>query len=405
MTAIPGNAPATGGRWRIAKPALLSHGFRPFFLLAALAAALLVPAWLAMFLLGTAAGGALDPLAWHAHEMVWGYLAAVIGGFLLTAIPNWTGRLPVAGPALAGLVTLWLAGRLALLLLPDPLWAAAIDLAFLPVLLFTALREVRAAGNPRNLPVVALIGLFALGNLMFHLEGQLPFRPGAGIDLALAVAAMLIALIGGRILPSFTHNWMNRRKLRSRPRAFGGFDKAVLAGTGLALIAWLVAPGWIGSGVLLMAAAVANLVRLARWQGHRCLVDPLLAVLHLGYLWLAVSLGLMAAAGVAPDLVPASAALHALTAGAIGTMTLAVMTRASLGHTGRALRADGWTIACYLLVTLGAVARVAAPWAGGAYLPVLLLGGGAWAAAFGLFVCRYAPILLLPRPDRAKGGA
>ena len=401
MTAISRDAAAGSGRRR-SVPAVLSHGFRPFFLLAALAAALMVPAWLAMFAHGLAPAGPLDPLAWHAHEMVWGYLAAVIAGFLLTAIPNWTGRLPVAGPALALLVALWLAWRLALLLLPYPVWAAAIDLAFLPVLLLAALREVQAAGNRRNLPVVGLIGLFAAGNLVFHLEPWLPFRPGAGIDLALAVAALLIALIGGRIIPSFTHNWMNRRGLRPRPVPFGTFDKAVLAGTGIALVAWLVAPEWRGGGVLLLAAAAAHLARLARWQGHRCLRDPLLAVLHLGYLWLAVSLGLMGMAAVVPDLVPASAALHALTAGAIGTMTLAVMTRASLGHTGRALQADGWTTACYALVTLGAVARVAAPWCGADYLPALMLGGTAWAAGFGLFALRYAPILLGPRKAKAE---
>lgn len=395
----PAAAPPAFRRRRRDLPAVLTHGFRPFFLLAALAAALLVPAWLLLLGLGLDLPGPLDPLRWHAHEMIWGYLAAVLAGFLLTAIPNWTGRLPLAGRPLAVLVAIWLCGRLALLLLPSEPAAALIDLAFLPVLLLAAVREVRASGSLRNLPVVGLVGLFAAGNLLFHLEPALPLRPGIGVDLALAVIAMLIALIGGRILPSFTQNWMARSGAARRPAPFGRFDKAALAGSGLALACWLALPAWPGSGVLLLLAALGNLVRLARWQGYRCLAEPLLAVLHLGYLWLALSLGLLGAAIALPAWVPASAALHALTAGAVGTMTLAVMTRASLGHTGRALHADRWTLACYALVTLGALARVVSPWWSDGYMALLAIGGAAWSAAFALFVLRYGPILLAARPD------
>jgi uncharacterized protein involved in response to NO len=392
-------------------PPVLQHGFRPFFLLGALWAALALFLWLGTLAGAVALPTAMDPAAWHRHEMLFGYLAAIVAAFLLTAVPNWTGRLPVRGAPLAGLVALWALGRLAVL---TSGWVGAVpalvlDVAFPVVFAAVAAREVAAGGNRRNLPVVALVGLFAVADLLSHL-GSLGALPAAmlGDRLAVAVVAMLVALIGGRIVPSFTTNWLKARGHATLPAPFGGLDKAALAVTAAALLAWLAAPEGVPAGLLLLAAAAGIALRLARWRGAATASEPLLLVLHLGYAWLALGLAMLGLAAL--GLVPRSAALHAVTAGAFGTVTLAVMTRAALGHTGRALTADGWTVAVYALVNIGALARLAAVWAPQAYMPVLDLAGLAWGGAFLLYAVRYAPVLLGPprtggpRAAAAPGG-
>ncbi len=381
-------------------PALLSAGFRPFFLLSAIWAALAVPLWLAFFAGAGAVPTLLPPPVWHAHEMVYGYAAATVAGFMLTASPNWTGRMPLQGASLAGLAVLWIAGRIGVLLSADfgAAGAAVLDLAFPVAFVAVIAREIVAGRNWRNLPMVGALTLLLVGNALVHVEalgwaatGQLGNRIG------IATLLMLISLIGGRIVPSFTRNWLTRQRPdHTAPASFGWADRGALGATAIAVIAWVAAPEAVATAWLALVAAVAQGVRLARWRGAGTWREPLLWVLHLGYGWLALGFLLLAVNGFMP-LLPATAALHALTAGAIGTMTLAVMTRASLGHTGRKLVAGRGTTTIYVLVTVAAVLRLLAPLAGAQYLLVLSLAGAAWTGAFGLFVVLYGPPLLTSR--------
>ncbi len=381
---------------RLDVPPILSYGFRPFFVAGALYAALSIPLWLAALFLGHVRTGVFVGAAWHAHEMIFGYLGAVIAGFILTAVPNWTGRLPISGGPLFVLVAVWAAGRLMAFLPVEPVVAAVIDLAF-PVMLAGAIwREIAVGRNYRNIPVAALVSLFATANLLDYLGVVVPMLGGYGIRLALGTAATLIALIGGRITPSFTRNWMVRGQMQPLPAPMGWLDQIALATTAVASLAWIVRPEALVSGLLLLAAGASLLVRLSRWRGWRALRSPIVLVLHAGYLWLAVAFVLNGLAVLLPGPINASAGVHALTAGAIGTMTLAVMTRASLGHTGRTIESDFATATIYALVTIGALLRVAAPFLP-AYDTILVAAGSTWSAAFALFVARYGPMLFQAR--------
>lgn len=377
-------------------PALFTYGFRPFFLGAAAMAAVAVPAWIMMLASGIEPAGPFTGVSWHAHEMIFGYLAAVIAGFILTAVPNWTGRLPVTGWPLVGLFGLWIVGRIASSTMPWPLAAAIVDLAFPVVLAGVVWREILAGRQLRNVPVAALITLLAAANLVFHLQAQWPGLTGYGERLALSVAALLIGLIGGRITPSFTRNWMAKAGFAALPAVFGRFDQVTIAVMAAAVALWVVGPESPVAGVMLLASGLLHVVRLARWRGFRAAGEPIVLVLHLGYLWLAIALLLMGLAAVAPATISSASALHALTAGAIGTMTLAVMTRASLGHTGRTIVTSRATLVIYGLVSVGAVMRVAGPLLPELYLELLVVGGLCWSAAFGLFVLAYGPILVRP---------
>ena len=399
--AVPPPA-ASGGipRYRpFAGPALFREGFRPFFL----AAGLWAPAAMALWI-GYLAGWielptAFGPLNWHIHEMLFGFAAAAVAGFLLTAIPNWTGRMPLQGLPLIVLASLWLAGRIAcaLSLWTGPAAAAIADLAFLAVLLLAIGREIVAGRNWRNLPMVGGLSLLLAANLLFHLEA-LDIAPTAdfGRRLGVAMLLMMISLIGGRIIPSFTRNWLAKQDAAVLPASFGIPDRVALAATALALASWVAGVPGIFSGPLLIAAGIAAAIRLARWRGLATVKEPLLLVLHLGLGWLAIGLVLLGASELS-DLVPASAALHALTAGAIGTMILAVMTRATLGHTGHSLTAGAGTTAIYAFITLAALARLAVWWLPARYDLLLQLAGIAWIAAFLLFLAIYGPMLLRPR--------
>lgn len=393
MVAIPRYRPHAG-------QALLSAGFRPFFLLSAIWAAIAVPLWLGFFAGIGAVPTLLPPAVWHAHEMVFGYAAATVAGFLLTAIPNWTGRMPLQGRPLAALAVLWMAGRFGVFFSASigASGAAILDLAFPVAFLVAVAREIAAGRNWRNLPMVVALSLLLAGNALVHLEalgwaatGQLGNRIG------IATLLMLISFVGGRIVPSFTRNWLTKnRPDYASPASFGWIDRAALAVTAMALAAWVAAPDATWPSAVEFVAALALGVRLMRWRGTGAWREPLLWVLHLGYGWLVLGLLLLAVNGVMP-LLPASAALHALTVGAIGTMTLAVMTRASLGHTGRPLVAGGGTTTIYVLATVAALLRLAAPLDGAHYIAILSAAGAAWSGAFGLFVVRYGPPLLTPR--------
>jgi len=379
--------------------ALFSGGFRPFFLFAALWGALVVPVWIAsLWFSGGLIAGA-DGRAWHIHEMLFGFLAGIIAGFLLTAIPNWTGRMPVTGPRLAGLFGLWAAGRVAGLV--PGLWpplAAVIDCSFLIVFAFVVWREVLAGRNLRNLPVCLMVTALALANIASHSSSISPSLEGVAPRLALAVAVGLIALIGGRIVPSFTQNWLVARSIGPAPKPFGGLDKAVLAVTGVALPLWILWPTWIPAGVALTAAGLGHLIRLSRWRGWKARAEPLVWILHVGYLWLGLGLGLLGASVYLPNHVSITAGVHAVTAGAIGVMTLAVMTRATRGHTGRPREADRATLVIYLTVIAAALARVCAPFHATHSTLLLSVSAGLWTLAFAGFAFAYAPMLLERRP-------
>jgi uncharacterized protein involved in response to NO len=380
-----------------AGPALFSYGFRPFFLAAGAWAAFGILLWLPQYLGWFALPTRFGALDWHIHEMLYGYVAATIAGFLLTAIPNWTGRLPVSGWPLAALAALWLAGRVAILLSAEigGVTAAAIDVSFLATLAAVAAREIIAGKNWRNLRVLAVLGVLIAGNIVFHAEVLMRGAADYGIRIAIAAIILLISLIGGRIVPSFTNNWLARNNPGRRPVSFSRFDMATLAASALALIGWIAAPAHAVSGALLLLAGVMQTLRLARWAGDRTLADRLVLVLHVGYAF--VPLGfLLIGASAFTDAVPASAGIHAWTAGAIGLMTLAVMTRATLGHTGRALQAGAATQGIYALILLAALTRIAAAFTGS--LMFIEIAGAAWVAGFACFVLLYGPLLILRKP-------
>ncbi len=384
--------------------ALLSAGFRPFFLLSATWAALAVPLWLAFLAGAGTVPTLLPPPIWHAHEMVFGYAAATAAGFLLTAIPNWTGRMPLQGGPLAALVGLWIAGRVAEFVsarIGAPA-AAVLDLSFPVAFLVAVAREIVAGRNWRNLPMVAALTLLLAGNSLVHLEALGWAETGElGNRLGIATLLMLITLVGGRIVPSFTRNWLTKNLPgAATPASFGWIDRAALLTTALALADWVAVPAAPWTPWVELIAALALGMRLVRWRGAGAWREPLLWVLHLGYGWLALGFLLLAVNGIMP-LVPATAALHALTVGAIGTMTLGVMTRASLGHTGRPLVAGSGTTTIYALVTVAALLRLLAPLAGADYLLLLSLAGAAWSGAFGLFVFLYGRPLATPRVSGA----
>lgn len=377
-------------------PPLFSIGLRPFFLVACAWPAATVPMW-ALAWLGAEPFASAMTRDWHVHEMLFGYLAAVMAGFLLTAVPNWTGRLPVIGWPLAALAGLWAAGRVAMAVAPQAPWAAVVDASFLVAFAAVIWREVLTARNWRNAPVGVLVSVLATANVCLHLRGTEPALAAGGERLALGAAAVLIALIGGRVTPSFTRNWLIKRGASALPAPVTRFDQTVVAATALSAAAWVLAPESRVAGLLLMLAGAANLARLARWRGASALAEPLVWILHAGYAWLGLGLGALGAAILFPAVIARSAGVHTLTVGAIGVMTLAMMTRATRGHTGRSLETGPYTLALYLLANLAAVARVAAAlWL--AQQPMLLaLASLAWSGAFVLFLLVYGPMLVGPR--------
>jgi uncharacterized protein involved in response to NO len=385
MAPIPRLKPYAG-------PALFSYGFRPFFLFGALYAGLAVLLWLPVFSGELALPSAFAPRDWHVHEMLYGYVPAVVAGFLLTAIPNWTGSLPLQGRPLAVLLAAWLAGRIAVTFSAAIGWlpAAVIDSGFLLLVAAAAAREIVAGRNWGNLRVVALIGLLAAGNVAFHLETQLAGAPAYSTRAGIAVIIMLITLIGGRIVPSFTRNWLARENPGRLPVPFGRFDAIVIAASAAALVCWVALPDL--AGLPLLTAGLLQCARLARWAGDRTTRERLVLILHVGYGF--VPLGFLLTGLAALDAIPAAAGIHAWAGGAIGTMTLAVMTRASLGHTGRMLTASLATQAIYAAVFTAALTRIAAALAPASAMPLLHVAVAAWVIAFVGFGMSYGSILI-----------
>jgi uncharacterized protein involved in response to NO len=376
-------------------PTFLTQGFRPFFLAAGLWGAAALALWLHMLAEGVALPSRFDPLAWHIHEMLFGFVMAGIAGFVLTAIPNWTTRPMIGGGRLGLLAGLWLLGRLVgLISAMVPAWLAVVaDLAFPVALALVAAREIIAAGNWRNLPILAPIVVLGAANLLMHLEAAGAAVPtGLGWRLGLVAVVILISVIGGRIVPNFTRNWLAKRGIVDLPPKAGPVDRAALGALHAGLVAWAALPDWRPLGALLLGAAILNAWRLARWRGIETRSEPLLLILHIGYAWLSAGTALLGLATLGWA-VPLGAAIHALTVGAFGTMLAAVMTRATRGHTGRPLTADVATGVIYGLVNAAALLRIGAVFAPDAGPSLLVASGCLWIAGFVLFLCSYGPML------------
>ena len=330
--------------------------------------------------------------------MLFGYLAAVVTGFLLTAIPNWTGRLPVQGLPLFALVLIWFAGRLAVFFSAEIGWAAAtaIDCAFLAAVALAAGTEIAAGSNWRNLKVLAPVSVLLAANVLFHAEAHYGGTSDISRRLGLGAAIVLIMIIGGRIIPSFTRNWLVRENPGRLPAPFSRSDAAAIVFSAAALAGWVFLPDRAETGAMLLAAAAINLLRQLRWAGDRAVRDPLVLILHIAYIFVPSGLALAGLAILFPETIPSAAGIHAFGVGAVGCMTLAVMTRATLGHTGRELRADAGTCAIYAAIVGAALLRMAS-----AFVPAeaMLLHASAilWAAAFLGYVALFGGMLMRPK--------
>ncbi len=383
-----------------AGPTVLSYGFRLFYLIGALFAGLSVLVWLPMIGGGMGVVGAFSAHDWHIHELLYGFLPAIIAGYLLTAVPNWTGHFPVQGGPVVVLAMTWAAGRAAILL-SEFLGAstvAVIDCAFLVLMIAVVLREIIASRSFRNTAIVAALALLLSGNIVFHVEVRNFGASDLGWRLGIATILGLIMMIGGRIIPSFTRNMLARRPPGRLPSPVGPFDHACAATGMAALILWTFVPYGEFVFIVLLIAGGLHAMRLARWAGYRTSRDPLVFILHLAYIFIPV--GFVLSAFAALGAFAPSAGVHAWTAGAAGTMVLAVMTRTSLGLTGRPRIAGRGTQLVYVLVVAGALLRVAA----GLYpdMPggVLHAAGASWAAAYLCFFVFYWPVLTGPRAGR-----
>ena len=394
----PGGGRATAPRGFV----LFQYGFRPFFLLAGLHAALAVPLWLAIWRGDLSWQPAMPASIWHAHEMLFGFATAALAGFLLTAVPNWTGTAAIKGPRLMLLVAVWLAGRIAAYG-PSALVFAAIDCVFLPLLALMVGPGIILRSGKRNAVMVVILLVLAAINAAVQFDGfgVEGLSAAWALRVGIAVFALMIGIIGGRIVPAFTLGGM---RMAGRPVDITPWRVtelgAILSLLALALATAAQAPDPVLGG-LAAIAGLFNLLRFLRWKGWRTWRVPLVWVLHLGYGWLVVGLFLTAAAHLTSP-VPEPAAIHALTAGAFSTMILAVMSRAALGHTGRQLLADRVTTCAYHLVLCGALLRVMAPFLA-AEATLLSMGGLLWSMGFLVFALRYLPILVSPRPDGRPG--
>ncbi len=383
-----------------------TYGFRPFFLGVGLSALVLVPWWAASFSLGAPLATDWPPMLWHAHEMLFGFTCAAIAGFLLTAVPSWTGQRGFAGRPLVLMSALWLLGRLMVGSSASWPFAAVVaaDLAFLPVLAaFLAWPLIRERN--RNTPLLLVLLVLWSCNAVFYLgllRGDISLSRQA-LLLGINFVLILVTVIGGRITPSFTAAALRQRGIEGVVRPWPGATSVTVALMIAVAVVDLVRPGGIVAGWVALAASVAQGARLVRWQGHRTLRDPIVWILHLAYAWLPFGLALKAMA-ILTGVAAAAFWLHALTIGVIATMILGVMTRVSLGHTGRPLQIRPLTAAAYLLLSAAALVRVFGAWLPGlGYPAVIVLSAALWTAAFASFLWVYGPILVTPRTDGRPG--
>ena len=385
---------------------VLSFAFRVFFLLGALFAALLIPLWLCIFFLGRPSISPMPILIWHSHELVFGFVAAAIAGFMLTAICTWTGCRPLAGSRLAGIVLVWLAGRIAFLF-PGafglPL-TAALDLLFFAVLFVYVLAIIVKHRNWRNLAMPGLLALLFTANAVMHagVIGDDLLLANRGRLLSLEIVMLMIAFVGGRIIPAFSANWLFTQGIpRENVKTHKALDLACLGALVLVLpVDFFLADSVFASPMALLAG-VLLLARLVGWRGWLCRGEPLLWVLHVAYLWLVLALLLK---GLVPYIAAVTPSVwsHVLGVGAIGTIILGVMTRVSLGHTGRPLHLPAWSVASYWLISLAAVCRLIYGLGLHPSRHALTAAGIAWSAAFIIFLLTYWNILTTRRVEPSR---
>ena len=382
-------------------PAILSYGFRPFFLLGALFAALSILLWLPAFYGELELTITFSLVDWHIHELYFGFLPAIITGFLFTAVPNWTGRMPIQGMPLLFLVIVWLSGRVAISFSAFIGWQMAmlIDVSFLASVAIVIAREIIAGKNWKNLKVLVPLIVLSLANVLFHLEAHHYGLSDISRRLALFAIVTLIILIGGRVIPSFTRNWLARENPGRLPQQFDKLDMTAIVLAVAAMALWCVFPEHWASALLLGLASIAQILRLSRWAGYRTLHAPLVLVLHISYLFIPVGFALLALSIAAPDQVSKIAGIHALSVGAMGGMTLSMMVRASLGHTGQATEVSTLSKLLLIAVFVAALARIAAA-IYLADLDVLLhIAAFGWLIAFAGFSISFAPALCKPRAN------
>jgi len=389
-------------------PVLFGRGFRPFFLLTGIQAVIAVGVWLSV-LRGT--GPMPDwpsAIAWHAHEMIFGFAAAAIAGFLLTSVPVWTGRPALAGIRLAALAGLWLVGRFAVFFtsaLPSAWIAAAIDAAFFATLAAATAIPIFRSGSRRNYAFPLLAGVLALANVLTHAGamGMWPVASAAGMRLGLGCIVIIVVTIGGRLVPLFTSAAIQREGATREVVHLAWADAATGPLVAVFVLADTLAPGSPPSGVLALIAGVVVALRTKGWALGFALRDPLLWSMHVAYLWIPIGLTAIGASAFS-EAVPRNLALHALTTGAIGGMILAIMTRVALGHTGRPFRAPRGIALAYGLVLFAALVRTVGPLlVPDAMSSALLISGASWISAFAIFLAVYTPYLISPRVDGRPG--
>jgi uncharacterized protein involved in response to NO len=382
-----------------------SIGFRPFFFSGAIVSTLLILYWALAYFLGDLPSGYFNPIYWHAHEMLYGFVVSIISGFLLTSTASWTQTKPISGKKLKVLFSLWLAGRIAMALslfkLPiSPFVFSFIDLLFIPALAFTLATPLLKSKKLKNLQFIPILSILAIGNLLVHLSSleiiDAKFA-SKGIYLGLNLILIIMVTISGRVIPIFTANAIPGLQPKTRQWV----EWLVLISVWLyVLLDFSNLPTL--TGIVAGVCGILSLIRLSGWRGLKTLSNPLLWILHLGYLWIAVGFILVFLSDVL-GILPRSAAIHAFTAGAMGTFIIGMMSRVSLGHTGRALKLKKWFVASYILVTLSAVVRIAFAFFPNVYSHGILCAGILWAAGFLLFLVYYTHILLTPRPDGKLG--
>ena len=385
------------------KLAIFELGFRPFFLLAGISAVCLIFAWLAAFQGYGSYAHYYGAYRWHAHEMVFGYSIAVISGFLLTSVRNWTGMETARHAALAALVLLWLLGRI-LPLFSDYLhvWLIAlVDLLFLPVLGVVLALPLLQSNNRRNLFFIPIFTVFTLANLLMHLEALKLLEGWAvvGEKLSLGLVVVVISVIGARVIPFFSKTAISQYQ-SSTPVWLDWL--AIFSVLAFVLSFSLLKEASFPLGLVALFAALVNLWRLKSWYSVHIWRNPLLWILYVSYFWLIIGFVLFFIEGLYPLI--GKPALHAITVGTIGGITLGMMARVSLGHTGRSLKTVGATTIAFVLINAAALVRVFLPMLeSGLYLPAINFSAGLWVLAFVLFLIVYAPILLFPRIDGRPG--
>lgn len=379
---------------------LFSYGFRPLFLCAVAIALIAIPWWTGVFAGYLPSPSlALPAVAWHAHEMLFGFVGAAIGGFLLTAVSNWTKRPPVQGWMLALLVGCWIAGRAVLAYGMDwsPLAVMLIDTSYWLLLTVLIGREVILSGNTRNLKIAGVLLMFTALAAFFHFQRVFNLNMDTGqmsLRAVLVLVCVMISIIGGRVIPAFTGNWLrlNFGPTVRTPVSFNHFDAAVIVLTAILAVAYSLRPVHFVTGCMFILTGVLHLVRQARWCPWQTWRNPLVLVLHTGYAWLGTGFLLLGAAIITARL-PTSSGIHGLGIGAMAGLILAVSSRAALGHTGRPLVASALLSIAFVLINLTAVARVVASMASNEWL---LLAAALWVAAFSCFAIRFVPILVGP---------